>query len=103
MTEGAQWNPKPQAESNLQKMARGTTQEAGAEWNMPEDAQGPPDTKSTPEDIDGDTHQLIEGKMDERIAGMTEETGAGGDVHQYAQRGMNEMAREMFEEDWRRF
>ena len=99
MTEGAQWNKKPQAESTLQKMARGTTQETDAEWNTLEATQGPQNSKSTPGDISGDTHQLIEDKMNERISEMTEDTAAGGDVHQHVQHRMNEMAREIFEED----
>jgi hypothetical protein len=78
MTEGAQWNKTPQAESNLQKMARGTTQETDAEWNMPQATQGPPNSKSTQEDIGEDTHQLVEGKMNEGISEMTEDTGARG-------------------------
>ena len=99
MTEDAQWNTKPQAESTLQKMARGTPQEADTEWSMPEATQEAPKSKSTPEDIGWDTHQLIEDKMNERTSEMTEDTGAGGDIHQHIQRRMNEMAREMFEDD----
>ena len=61
--------------------------------------KGPPNSKSQQEDIGEDTHQLVEGKMNEGISEMTEDTGASGDVHQHVQHRMNDMAREMFEED----
>ena len=37
--------------------------------------------------------------MDEMAKEMTEETGGHGDVHLHAQRKMDEMTREIFEED----
>jgi hypothetical protein len=46
-----------------------------------------------------DALQLIEGKMDEMAADITEDTGGHGDIHLHAQRRMEEMAKDMFEED----
>jgi hypothetical protein len=37
--------------------------------------------------------------MDEMAEEMTEDTGGHGDIRLHAQRRMDEMAREMFEED----
>jgi hypothetical protein len=56
VAEGAQWNTNPEAESTLQKMARGMSQEeAGAQWEMPDDTLGSPNKKGTPEKIEEDT------------------------------------------------
>ena len=100
MTEGTQWGTSPQAESTLQQMAKkGTAKNTDAVWDMPEDVQGPSNTSGTPEDMQEHTHQLIEGKTNERISQMTEETGSGGDIHQHVERKMNQMAKEMFEEE----
>ena len=105
--------------------ARDTTEGTDA----PGDTQvGIPETPGTPEEMQGDAqenvHQLIQGKITEGISGMTEDTGAGGDVglhidrrmdeiahdvteetgaegdvHLHVERRMNEMAKDMFEED----
>src|ERR687885_1102880 len=106
--------------------ARDTTESTSAQGEIQESA---PETPAAPEDTQEgdaqeDVHQLIEGKIEERISGMTEdtdagadvglhierrmeeiahdvteETGAEGDVHLHVQRRMNEMAKKMFEED----
>lgn len=105
--------------------ARDMTEDTGAQGAIQEST---PSTPATPGDMQEgaqeDVHQLIEGKIEERISGMTEDTGAGGDVglhigrrmdeiahdvteetgaegdvHLHVQRRMNEMAKKMFEED----
>ena len=102
MAEGARGDINPQAESTLDKMARGMTEDTGAQGGIQRGTSG------TPEDIkvgpqgdaqERDTLLLIEGKMDEMAKKMTEDTGGHGDIHLHAQRKMDEMARKMFEED----
>ena len=74
MTEGTQWGTTPQAESSLQQMAKkGMTQDTDAVAVMPEDAQGPSNTSGTPEDMQEHTHQLIERKMNQMAKDMFEE------------------------------
>jgi hypothetical protein len=68
-------------------MAKGRTEETGAQGGIHEDTQG------------GDALPLIEGKMNEMAQDMTEDTGGHGDIHLHAERKMNEMAKKMFEED----
>ena len=87
MTEGTEGNTNPQAESTLDKMARGMTEETDASTSMQEGAR------------EEDALPLIEGKMNEMAQDMTEDTGAHGDIHLHTQRRMNEMAQKMFEED----
>jgi hypothetical protein len=87
MTEGARRGKNPQAESTLDRMARGMPEDTGAQG----DIQG-----SIPE---GDLHQVIEGKMNDQVGEMTEDTGAGGDIHLHIDRKINELAKKMFEED----
>ena len=87
MTEGTKGDTNPQAESTLDKMAKGRTEETDARGGIHDGAQG------------GDALALIEGKMNEMAQDMTEDTGAHGDIHLHAQRKMNEMANKMFEED----
>ncbi len=106
-------------ERQLELTASGRSEDTGAQKDVQE---------STPEDMQADAqeniHQLIEGKITEGISGMTEDTGAGGDVglhigrrmediahdvteetgaegdvHLHVERRMNEMAKKMFEED----
>jgi hypothetical protein len=83
MSEGTEGETNPQAESTLDKMARGTTEETGARRGVQEE----------------DTLPLIEGRMNEMGQDMTEETGGHGDIHLHVERKMNEMAQKMFEED----
>ena len=91
MSEGAGRDINPQAESTLDKIARGMTEDTGAQGDIQEGMQdGPQDKDALP---------LIEGKMNEMAQDMTEETGGHGDIHLHAQRKMNEMAQKMFEED----
>jgi hypothetical protein len=87
MTEGAGRDINPQAESTLDKMAKGISEDTGAQGAIQGSIQ------------EGDLHQAIEGKMNDQIGGMTEDTGAGGDIHLHTERKMNEMAKKMFEED----
>jgi hypothetical protein len=92
MSEGAGRDINPQAESTLDKMARGMTEETGAQGDIQEEGiQGGAQEK--------DALPLIEGKMNEMARDMTEETGGHGDIHLHAQRKMYEMAQKMFEED----
>ena len=92
MSEGAGRDINPQAESTLDKMARGMTEETGTQGDVQQEAiQGGAQEK--------DTLPLIEGKMNEMAQDMTEETGGHGDIHLHAQRKMNEMAQKMFKED----
>ena len=72
-------------------MARGMTEETGAQGDIQEGIQGGAQEK--------DPRPLIEGKMTEMAQDMTEETGGHGDINLHAQRKMNEMAQKMFEED----
>jgi hypothetical protein len=90
MTEGTERDISPQGESTLQKMARGTSEETGAQGDIQEGIQGGAQEK--------EALPLIEGKMNEMAQDMTEETGGHGDIHLHAQRKMNEMAQKMFEE-----
>jgi hypothetical protein len=87
MTEDIEGNTNPQAESTLDKMARGMTEETDARRSIQEDAR------------EEDALPLIEGKMNEMAQDMTEDTGGHGDIHLHTQRKMNEMAQKMFEED----
>jgi len=92
MSEGAGRDINPQAESTLDKMARGMTEETGTQGDVQQEGiQGGAQEK--------DTLPLIEGKMNEMAQDMTEETGGHGDIHLHAQRKMNEMAQKMFKED----
>ena len=91
MTEGTEGDTNPPAESTLDKMAKGRTEETGAQGGIHEGTQ-----RGAQE---GDTLPLIEGKMNEMAQDMTEDTGGHGDIHLHAQRKMNEMANKMFEED----
>ena len=91
MVEDADGNMNPQAESTLDKMARG----------MPEDTDAQEDIQSSPSgeaQEEGDALQLIGGKMNEMATDITEDTGGHGDIHLHAERKMNEMAKEMFED-----
>ncbi|MDQ3834942.1 MAG: hypothetical protein M3315_15255 [Actinomycetota bacterium] len=124
-----EWN-KRQKELDTERQreltaARDTTEETDATGDT---QVGIPETPDTPEEMQGDAqenvHQLIQGKIEEGISEMTEDTGAGGDVglhierrmdeiahdvteetgaegdvHLHVERRMNEMAKEMFEED----
>ena len=92
MSEGTEGETNPQAESTLDKMARGMAEETGAWGDIPQEG-----IKGGAQE--GDTLPLIEGKMNEMGQDMTEETGGHGDIHLHAQRKMNEMAQKMFEED----
>ena len=91
MSEGAGRDINPQAESTMDKMARGMTEETGAQRDIQEGIQGGAQ--------ENDALSLIEGKMNEMAQDITEETGGHGDIHLHAQRKMNEMAQEMFGED----
>jgi hypothetical protein len=91
MTEGTERDISPQGESTLQKMARGTTEETGAQGDIQE---------GTHEGAqEGDAIPLIEGKMNEMAQDMTEDTGGHGDIFLHTERRMDEMAKKMFEED----
>jgi hypothetical protein len=87
MTEDIERNKNPQAESTLDKMARGMTEETDARRSIQEGAQ------------EEDALSLIEDKMNEMAQDMTEDTGGHGDIHLHAERKMNEMAQKMFEEN----
>ena len=63
MTEGTEGNTNPQAESTLDKMAKGRTEETDAQRSIHEGIQG------------GDALPLIEGKMNEMTQDVTEDTG----------------------------
>jgi len=91
MSEGAGRDINPQGESTLDKMARGMTEETGARGDMQEDIQGGAQ--------EGDAFPLLEGKMNEMAQDMTEDTGGHGDIFVHTERRMDEMARDMFEED----
>jgi hypothetical protein len=70
MSEGAGRDTNPQAESTLDKMARGMIEKTGAQGNIQEGMQeGPQDKDALP---------LVEGKMNEMAQDMTEETGVMG-------------------------
>lgn len=62
-----------------------------------------PDAPALPGDEQGDEEgedalQLIEGKMDEMAADITEDTGGHGDIRLHTERKMDEMAEEMTED-----
>ncbi len=126
-----EWNKKDkpldtERQRELTTAASDRTEDAGA----PGDTQiSTPETPGTPEEVQGDdaqetVHELVQGKITERVSEMTEdteaggdldlhikrrmdeiahdvteETGAEGDVHLHVERRMNEMAKEMFEDD----
>ena len=92
MSEGTEGDTKPQAESTLDKMARGITEETGAQGHIQEGKQGGAQEEE-------DALPLIEGKMHDMAQDMTEDTGGHGDIHLHAERKMNEMAQKMFEEN----
>ena len=71
MSEGAGRDTNPQAESTLDKMARGMTEKTGAQGDIQEEGmqEGPQNKDALP---------LIEGKMNEMAQDMTEETGVMG-------------------------
>ncbi len=92
MSEGTEGETNPQAESTLDKMARGMTEETGASGDIPQEG-----IKGGAQE--GDALLLIDGKMNEMGQDMTEETGGHGDIHLHTERKMNEMAQKMFEED----
>jgi hypothetical protein len=96
MTEGTEGDTNSQAESTLDKMARGMTEETGARRGIP---QGDIQEGIKGGAQEGDALPLIEGKMNEMAQDMTEETGGHGDIDLHTQRKMNEMAQKMFEED----
>ena len=87
MTEGTEGDTNPQAESTLDKMAKGRTEETGAQGGIHEGTQR------------GDALPLIEGKMNDMAQDMTEDTGGHGDIFVHTERRMDEMAKDMFEED----
>jgi len=91
MSEGAEEYTNPQAESTLDKLARGMTEETGARGDIQEGMQGSPQER--------DALPLIEGKMNEMAQGMTEDTSGHGDIFVHTERRMDEMAQKMFEED----
>ena len=91
MPEGARGDINPHAESKLDKMARGITEETGAQGDIQEGIQGGAQEK--------EALPLIEGKMNEMAQDMTEDTGGHADIHLHVERKMNEMAKKMFEED----
>ena len=65
MSEGAGIDTNPQAESTLDKMARGMTEKTGTQGNIQEGMQeGPQDKDALP---------LVEGKMNEMAQKMFEE------------------------------
>jgi hypothetical protein len=97
MSEGTEGETNPQAESTLDKMARGMTEETGAWGNLPQGGIPQGDIQGGAQE--GDALPLIEGKMKEMGQDMTEETGGHGDIHLHTERKMNEMAQKMFKED----
>jgi len=70
MSEGAGRDINPQAESTLDKIARGMIEDTGARGDIQEGIQGDAQDK--------DALSLIEGKMNEMAQDMTEETGVTG-------------------------
>ena len=101
MSEGTEGETNPQAESTLDKMARGMTEETGAWGNLPQGGipQGDIQEGKQVGAQEGDALPLIEGKMKEMGQDMTEETGGHGDIHLHTERKINEMAQKMFKED----
>jgi len=91
MSEEAEEYTNPQAESSLDKIARGMTEETGARGDTQEGIQGSSQER--------DALPLIEGKMNEMAQGMTEDTSGHGDIFVHTERRMDEMAQKMFEED----
>ena len=91
MSEGTEGETNPQAENTLDKMARGMTEETGAQGDIQEGTHGGAQ--------EGDAIPLIEGKMNEMAQDMTEDTVGHGDILLHTERRMDEMAKEMFEED----
>ena len=85
-------------ERQLELTAKGANGGTGAQGGIQEGSM--PDT---PEDMQGggeetDALQLIEGKMNEMAADITEDTGGHGDIYLHTQRRMEEMAKEMTED-----
>jgi hypothetical protein len=97
MSEGTEGETNHQAESTLDKMARGMTEETGASGDIHQGDIPQEGIKGGAQE--GDALPLIEGKMNEMGQDMTEETGGHGDIHLHTERKMNEMAQKMFEED----
>src|SRR5215212_6613127 len=89
-----------EAERRPELAARATNEEKGAQGDMQEVT---PEVPAPPGDMQGDEQevdalQLIEGKMDEMAADMTEDTGGHGDLRLHTERRMEEMAKEMTED-----
>jgi hypothetical protein len=98
MIEVAKEDERLHTERQLELTAKGTSEGTGAQGNIQEGSM--PDT---PEDMQGsvqetDALQLIEGKMNEMAADITEDTGGHGDIYLHTQRRMDEMAKEMTED-----
>ena len=91
MSEEAKEYTNPQAESALDKMARGMTEETGARGDIQEGIQGSPQER--------DALPLIEGKINEMAQGMTEDTGSHGAIFVHTERRMDKMAQKIFKED----
>lgn len=92
--------PVIEAERRPELTASVTNEGTGAGVDTREDA---PKAPAPPEDTEGDEQegnalQLIEGKMDEMAADITEDTGGHGDLRLHSERRMDEMAKEMTEE-----
>lgn len=101
MIEAAKADKRLHTERQLELTARGTTEDTGAKGDIQQ--EGTPATPGTPEDMqagtqEGDALQLIEGKMNEMAADITEDTGGHGDVYLHTQRKMDEMAEKMTED-----
>jgi hypothetical protein len=95
MIEAAKEDKRLHTERQLELTARGTAEDTGA--------QGDIQQEGTPEDMqagtqEADALQLIEGKMNEMAADITEDTGGHGDVYLHTQRKMDEMAQKMTED-----
>ncbi len=89
-----------EAEHQPELTASGTNEDTAAQGDMPEftpEAPAPPGDMQVDEQ-EVDAHQLIEGKMDEMAADITEDTGGHGDIRLHTEHKMDEMAKEMTED-----
>ncbi len=89
-----------EAERQLELTASGANEDTGAQGEVQEFT---PEAPAPPGDMQGDEQevdalQLIEGKMDEMAADITEDTGGHGDIRRHTEHKMDEMAKEMTED-----
>jgi hypothetical protein len=89
-----------EAERQPELTASGTNEDTAAQGDMQEFTPEAPaplgDMQGDEQEVD--TLQLIEGKMDETAADITEDTGGHGDIRLHTEHKMDEMAKEMTED-----